>query len=249
MYTYKAKNMRENKSIIHCKDTKKDYVYSQVNNDVRIQRKSHPFANQTGIIQRQLYDFRNHGKPIENLEQLNDYLKCLSLKTIDYSDFPEISEGDVNAAIKLLDDSDLYKDDLIQVIINKITENRQNARLAKMAKMERIRKRLRGKWNHNRDFIGVEKKWHIHTNIDTQIHLKYGKDIRSRDSLNTASAIKTSIQNLIGSYGLECGSGRQCFNWLIYTLINDFDEDLDDNLLKIVEEYISAGQCDNIREQ
>ncbi len=234
MFIYKAKNN------IQCKKLKPSNIQKPIINSIRIPGNPLYYINQSRIIQRQLY---NKGKTVDNVEQLNLYLHDMYIgQSISYSDFPDISVGEVDAAIKLLNDSDVYEDDIIEVIKSKIEEMHQNSKANEnaMAEQEKLRIQtvasgLKNKWTvstrkncpsikQEGTFIGDPKNWHIHTDIVTQEHFKRGIGVRY--AINTANAIIEAVAYLISEHGLEDSSGIECYRWLRYTLIERHFQDL-----------------------
>ncbi|MCM1498928.1 MAG: hypothetical protein NC124_10740 [Clostridium sp.] len=239
MFVYEAKDNVENKNIMPCEKAKVGNIRMPITNDLRIQRKKSR-VNHTQIVQRQLY--LTTGAKVKNLEDLNTYLFTHNLRKawkLKYSDFKKSTPEQVDFAIVLLTindhpNMDTYKKaiELIRSKIGQANKTEQERIKGLSVELERgmtvLNKSNSSSISQGGDFIGDPARWHIHTNIGTQKHLKRGS--RERLSLNSEETIITAVEFLTENGGLTEPSGQQCYRWLRYSMIKEHDKDLPPNL-------------------
>ena len=228
-------------------------VQTQTVNSMLMQRES-SYLPSREVVQRQIYYYDTTTKKMIEIKNLEEFNRCLhdygylqAAENLVYENFPEEERLMVDEAIESLNDGDIgtiasAQDaiDLIQRRIREVIAGAQaQAEAADAAEQERIRvmaASLDGKWVKSNGrkkggiFIGDPSKWHIHTEIDTQEHLTYGRDEGARADINNYVAIEEAVRYLIRAHGLGADSGKDCYRWLRHAAIVRHGRDLSPEL-------------------
>lgn len=155
-----------------------------------------------------LYNSKKKGAPVNNVNDLNEYIRQVLCKTliVTYNMFEADSE-EVDEAIQELDY--ICEDDIVGAIQNKIEELASRRETEKQTEEENEGQRIRDlsdgltkmfqgcavKGEKGR-FVGDPAKWHIHTEIK-KVHLKYGRDLSSRAVCSDLKKIYGAINIII----------------------------------------------------
>lgn len=191
------------------------------------------------VIQMKLYNSMKRGAPVDNVEDLNEYIRDVLCGTliVTYDMFdarPEV----VDEAIQELD-YNIFEEDIVTTIQGKIEELASRRETEKRTEEENEEQRiwelsaaLKTMFRESAEkgqkgrFVGDSSKWHIHMGIK-KVHLKYGIDSGSRCDIdcNNPESIKSAVIAL-NYTGEEDDDKKQCYCWLRYTMIECCGRDL-----------------------
>lgn len=236
------------RSTVQCKKISIKNVQTQTAGDMLLQRKC-SYLPVREVVQRQIHYYDTATSKMIAIKNLGEFNRCLhdygylqAEENLALEDFPEAERPMVDQAIESLNDDQIWgiasAQDAIDLIRRKIGEmiagNQAQAAATDAAEHERIHAlaaRLNGQWTESDadgggTYIGNPSKWHIHTDIGTQEHLKYGKYKGGRKSTISYDAITVAIRHLTGEGALSSNSGKECYRWLRCTAIARYDKDL-----------------------
>lgn len=242
------KNEVKSQNTVQCKKIAAKNIRTQTVGNTLMQRRNSYLPSEE-VVQRQIHYYDTATSKMIEIKNLGEFNRCLhdygylqAEENLALEDFPEAERPMVDQAIESLNDDEILTiasaQNAIDLIRRKIGEviagNQAQATAADAAEHERIHAlaaRLNGQWTESDadgggTYIGNPSKWHIHTDIGTQEHLKYGKHKGGRKSTISYDAITVAIRHLIGEGALSSNSGKECYRWLRYTAITRHGKDL-----------------------
>jgi len=195
-----------------------------------IQTSSWNMAGNSSVIQRM---WGQKGVKISTLDQLNSYIKSFEstsadITVADFTDIVGVTLGEINEFISVTNDTPHDRGDAIKAIAEGIKEARvkkveQDAEQKLKDEAALIETKDTLTWSSVKakkkqsgtTFIGVASAWHIHTNIGTQEHIQYGKDIKNRRSTNNSDNLLDAVAYLLSKDDkLKASGAKDCYMWL-----------------------------------